>query len=84
MFGAGAWAGLVTDRRVDRLATNYALQPHCPHKPSNSGGDSSPGLLVLDVGVPGAILAVAMLATPKIVCDGIWPAPIGHFLSGDE
>jgi hypothetical protein len=79
-----AWAGLVTDRRVDRLATNYALQPHCPHKPSNSGGDSSPGLLVLDVGVPGAILAVAMLATPKIVCDGIWPAPIGHFLSGDE
>jgi hypothetical protein len=36
------------------------------------------------VGVPGAILAVAMLATPKIVCDGIWPAPIGHFLSGDE
>lgn len=35
-------------------------------------------------GVPGAILAVPMLAITKIVCDGIGPlAPIGHFLSGD-
>lgn len=31
-----AWASLVTDRRADRVATNDALQPHCPHKPSNS------------------------------------------------
>ncbi len=47
MFGAGAkncrvhavewaWGGLVADRRSDRLATDDALQPHCPHKPSNS------------------------------------------------
>jgi predicted PurR-regulated permease PerM len=36
-------------------------------------------------GVPGAILAVPMLAVTKIVCDGIRPlAAIGHFLSGDE
>ncbi|WP_245443214.1 AI-2E family transporter [Rhizobium sp. H4] len=36
-------------------------------------------------GVPGAILAVPMLAIAKIVCDGIRPlAAIGHFLSGDE
>jgi predicted PurR-regulated permease PerM len=36
-------------------------------------------------GVPGAILAVPMLAITKIVCDGIRPlAAIGHFLSGDE
>ncbi|MBN9045295.1 MAG: AI-2E family transporter [Rhizobiales bacterium] len=36
-------------------------------------------------GVPGAILAVPMLAIVKIVCDGIRPlAAIGHFLSGDE
>lgn len=35
--------------------------------------------------VPGAILAVPMLAITKIVCDGICPlAAIGHFLSGDE
>lgn len=35
-------------------------------------------------GVPGAILAVPMLAITKIVCDGIRPlAAIGHFLSGD-
>ena len=31
-----AWAGLVTDRRADRFATNDALQPHHPHKPSDS------------------------------------------------
>jgi len=31
-----AWGGLVGDRRSDRLATNDALQAHCPHKPSNS------------------------------------------------
>ena len=36
-------------------------------------------------GVPGAILAVPMLAITKIVCDGIRPlAAVGHFLSGDE
>lgn len=36
-------------------------------------------------GVPGAILAVPMLAITKIICDGIGPlAAIGHFLSGDE
>ncbi|MGB3864118.1 MAG: AI-2E family transporter [Xanthobacteraceae bacterium] len=36
-------------------------------------------------GVPGAILAVPMLAITKIICDGIRPlAAIGHFLSGDE
>lgn len=36
-------------------------------------------------GVPGAILAVPMLAITKIVCDGIRPlAAFGHFLSGDE
>jgi predicted PurR-regulated permease PerM len=36
-------------------------------------------------GVPGAILAVPMLAIVKIVADGIRPlAAIGHFLSGDE
>ncbi|MBN9083344.1 MAG: AI-2E family transporter [Rhizobiales bacterium] len=36
-------------------------------------------------GVPGAILAVPMLAIVKIVADGIKPlAAIGHFLSGDE
>jgi predicted PurR-regulated permease PerM len=36
-------------------------------------------------GVPGAILAVPMLAITKIVCDGVRPlAAIGHFLSGDE
>lgn len=36
-------------------------------------------------GIPGAILAVPMLAITKIVCDGVRPlAAIGHFLSGDE
>ncbi|MBS7698366.1 MULTISPECIES: AI-2E family transporter [unclassified Chelatococcus] len=36
-------------------------------------------------GVPGAILAVPMLAIFKIVCDGVQPlAAIGHFLTGDE
>lgn len=36
-------------------------------------------------GVPGAILAVPMLAITKIVCDGVRPlAAIGHFLSGEE
>jgi len=34
-------------------------------------------------GVPGAILAVPMLAITKIVCDGIKPLnPLGHFLEG--
>lgn len=34
-------------------------------------------------GVPGAILAVPMLAIAKIVCDGIKPLnPLGHFLEG--
>jgi predicted PurR-regulated permease PerM len=34
-------------------------------------------------GVPGAVLAVPMLAILKIICDGIKPlAPIGHFLEG--
>ncbi len=28
--------GLVADRRADRFAANDALQPHCPHKPSDS------------------------------------------------
>ncbi|MBS7702415.1 AI-2E family transporter [Chelatococcus asaccharovorans] len=36
-------------------------------------------------GVPGAILAVPMLAIFKIICDGVQPlAAIGHFLTGDE
>ena len=36
-------------------------------------------------GVPGAILAVPMLAITKIVCDGVRPlAAVGHFLSGDK
>ncbi|NEI74863.1 AI-2E family transporter [Rhizobium lusitanum] len=36
-------------------------------------------------GVPGAILAVPMLAIIKIVCDGIRPlAAVGHFLEGGE
>ncbi|HEY4252162.1 MAG TPA: AI-2E family transporter [Roseomonas sp.] len=36
-------------------------------------------------GVPGAVLAVPMLAITKIICDGIQPlAPIGHFLSGEK
>lgn len=36
-------------------------------------------------GIPGAVLAVPMLAITKIVCDGVRPlAAIGHFLSGDE
>lgn len=34
-------------------------------------------------GVPGAVLAVPMLAVAKIVCEGVKPlAPIGHFLGG--
>jgi predicted PurR-regulated permease PerM len=34
-------------------------------------------------GVPGAVLAVPMLAITKIVCDGIKPLnPLGHFLEG--
>jgi predicted PurR-regulated permease PerM len=34
-------------------------------------------------GVPGAILAVPMLAIAKIICDGVKPlAAIGHFLEG--
>lgn len=36
-------------------------------------------------GVPGAILAVPMLAITKIVCDRIRPlAAIGHFLEGED
>ena len=36
-------------------------------------------------GVPGAILAVPMLAIFKIICDGVQPlGAIGHFLTGDE
>lgn len=35
-----AWSGLVADRRADRLATDDALNPHCPHKPSDgAAGD---------------------------------------------
>ena len=34
-------------------------------------------------GVPGAVLAVPMLAVTKIICDGVKPLePIGHFLEG--
>jgi predicted PurR-regulated permease PerM len=34
-------------------------------------------------GVPGAILAMPMLAITKIVCDRIEPlAPFGHFIEG--
>lgn len=36
-------------------------------------------------GVPGAIMAVPMLAITKIVCDSIRPlAAIGHYLGGEE
>jgi predicted PurR-regulated permease PerM len=36
-------------------------------------------------GVPGAILAVPMLAITKILCDGIRPlAAFGHFLEGEK
>ena len=36
-------------------------------------------------GVPGAILAVPMLAIAKIICDGVKPLnAIGHFLEGDS
>lgn len=36
-------------------------------------------------GVPGAILAVPMLAITKIICDGIRPlAAFGHFLEGEK
>jgi len=36
-------------------------------------------------GVPGAILAVPMLAITKIVCDRIRPlAALGHFLEGER
>lgn len=36
-------------------------------------------------GVPGAILAVPMLAITKIICDRIRPlAAIGHFLEGED
>jgi len=35
--------------------------------------------------VPGAILAVPMLAVTKIVCDRIRPlAALGHFLEGEK
>ena len=35
-------------------------------------------------GIPGAILAVPMLAIAKIICDGVKPLnAIGHFLEGD-
>lgn len=35
-----AWGGLVADRSADRFAANNALQPHCPHKPSDcAAGD---------------------------------------------
>ena len=34
-------------------------------------------------GVPGAVLAVPMLAITKIICDRVRPfAAIGHFLEG--
>ncbi len=34
-------------------------------------------------GIPGALLAVPMLAVFKVVCDGIRPlSPIGHFIGG--
>jgi predicted PurR-regulated permease PerM len=36
-------------------------------------------------GVPGAILAVPMLAITKIICDRIRPLmAFGHFLEGEE
>jgi len=36
-------------------------------------------------GVPGAILAVPMLAVTKIICDRIRPlAAVGHFLAGED
>lgn len=36
-------------------------------------------------GVPGAILAVPMLAITKILCDGVRPlAAFGHFLEGEK
>jgi predicted PurR-regulated permease PerM len=35
-------------------------------------------------GIPGAILAVPMLAIVKIICDGVKPLnAIGHFFEGD-
>jgi predicted PurR-regulated permease PerM len=34
-------------------------------------------------GVPGAVLAVPMVAIAKIICDGVKPlAALGHFLEG--
>jgi hypothetical protein len=42
------------------------------------------GVLVLDVGVPGAILAVPMLAILKIISDRLRPLKaLGHFLEGE-
>ena len=50
----------------------------------------NPVLIILAVvfwywvwGVPGAILAMPMLAIAKIICDGIQPlAMFGHFIEG--
>jgi predicted PurR-regulated permease PerM len=41
------------------------------------------GVLVLDVGVPGVILATPMLAITNIACDRIRPLmAFGHFIEG--
>src|SRR5258708_25820479 len=46
----------------------------CPAlHPQPSAGHRRAGVLVLDVGVAGALLAAPMLATFKIVCDRISP-----------
>lgn len=36
-------------------------------------------------GIPGAVLAVPMLAITKIICDRVRPlAAFGHFLEGEK
>jgi predicted PurR-regulated permease PerM len=57
------------------LARPLHSQPSARH--------SSAHFLVLDVGVPGAILAVSMLAITKIISGRIQTlAALGHFLEG--
>jgi hypothetical protein len=57
----------------------------CPAlHPQPSAGHRRAGVLVLDVGVAGALLAAPMLATFKIVCDRISPLmALGRFLGAE-
>jgi predicted PurR-regulated permease PerM len=72
--------GMLLSSLAAQWVPSYAGEP-IHDKPS--GGHPLPDLLVLEWGVPGAILAVPVLTIIKIVCDRLRPLrAFGHLLEG--